>query len=144
MIDVMDDVRTNEFVMTIDVEPSHPAYDDPEWAADAAARALTDAYGLEAFYSHIESGQPTGTLRVSLGGPVTGARSCGFTITFDAGADHPSFGDPEWAADAAHGALTTEYGLEAGYRNVRRVANQQHGQTPDPRTAVAGPHGRWT
>lgn len=28
--------RTYRFAITFEVEPSHSAYDDPEWAADAA------------------------------------------------------------------------------------------------------------
>jgi hypothetical protein len=45
--------RTYRFVVTIDVEPGHPAYDDPEWAADAAHGALTNEYGLLTTYSAI-------------------------------------------------------------------------------------------
>lgn len=28
--------RIYRFMVTVEVEPGHPAYDDPEWAADAA------------------------------------------------------------------------------------------------------------
>lgn len=45
--------RTYRFVITFDVEPDHPAYDDPEWAADAAHGALTNEYGLRAIYTDI-------------------------------------------------------------------------------------------
>jgi hypothetical protein len=46
--------RTYRFVITFAVEPDHPAYDDPEWAADAAHGALTNEYGLHAIYTDIE------------------------------------------------------------------------------------------
>jgi hypothetical protein len=45
--------RTYRFLITFDVEPGHPAYDDPEWAADAAHGALTNEYGLRAIYTDI-------------------------------------------------------------------------------------------
>lgn len=45
--------RTFRFVLTVEVEPSHPAYDDPEWVADAAWGTLTNVYGLRAVYSDI-------------------------------------------------------------------------------------------
>jgi hypothetical protein len=45
--------RTYRFVLTGQVEPGHPAYDDPEWAADAAHGALTNEYGLRATYTDI-------------------------------------------------------------------------------------------
>lgn len=45
--------RTFSFVLTVDVEPHHPGYDDPEWIADAAWGALTNLYGLRAIYSDI-------------------------------------------------------------------------------------------
>lgn len=44
--------RIYRFVIAVEVEPDHPAYDDPEWAADAAHGALTE-YGLRAIYSDI-------------------------------------------------------------------------------------------
>ncbi len=47
-------IRTCRFTLSFDVEPDHPAYDDPEWAADAAWGALTNEYGLRAVYSDIE------------------------------------------------------------------------------------------
>lgn len=45
--------RTCRFVVTVEVERGHPAYDDPEWAADAAHGALTNDYGLRTTYSDI-------------------------------------------------------------------------------------------
>jgi hypothetical protein len=45
--------RTYRFVVTVEVEPEHPAYDDPEWAADAAHGALTNEYGMKATYTDI-------------------------------------------------------------------------------------------
>lgn len=46
--------RRYRFTLTVDVEPGHPAYDDPEWAADAAWGSLTNEYGLRATYSDID------------------------------------------------------------------------------------------
>jgi len=40
--------------LTVDIEPGHPAYDDPEWAADAAWGCLTNEYGLRTTYTRIE------------------------------------------------------------------------------------------
>ena len=45
--------RAYSFVVSIEVEPGHPAYDDPEWAADATHGALTNEYGLRAIYTDI-------------------------------------------------------------------------------------------
>lgn len=115
MIFPMDDVRRAYlFEMTISVEPDHIAYLDPEWAADAAASALTDGYGLDAFYENIEllgveQAGPTGVE------PEQRLRSYRFSITFEVGTDHVAYGDPEWAADAAHGALTTDHGIVCEY-----------------------------
>ena len=53
-----DAIRSYRFVITIDVEPGHPAYDDPEWAADAAHGALTNEYGLRTTYSAITESTP--------------------------------------------------------------------------------------
>jgi hypothetical protein len=47
------DTRTYRFVVTVEVEPGHPAYDDPEWAADAAHGALTNEYGLRSTYMDV-------------------------------------------------------------------------------------------
>ncbi|MCB0994629.1 MAG: hypothetical protein KDB21_06045 [Acidimicrobiales bacterium] len=104
--------RTYRFTMTIEVEPDHVAYDDPEWAADAAAFALSDGYGLNASYAQIE---PLGT------SGTAGERTYRFLITFEADDEHAAFDDPEWAADAAHGALTNEFGLAATYTEVGLV-----------------------
>ena len=112
----MDEVtRTYRFEMTISVEPGHTAFLDPEWAADATASALTDGYGLDAFYDNVA------LLDDEQSAPMTGVepdqqtRFYRFSITFDASPDHVAYGDPEWAADAAHGALTTDYGIECEY-----------------------------
>jgi len=51
--------RTFRFTLTVDIEPGHPADDDPEWAADAAWGSLTNEYGLRATYSNIEESEPT-------------------------------------------------------------------------------------
>jgi hypothetical protein len=48
------DKRAYRFVMTFEAEDNHPAFDDPEWAADAACGALTNEYGLRAIYTDIE------------------------------------------------------------------------------------------
>ena len=48
-----DQTRAYRFVITFEVEPDHPAYDDPEWAADAAHGALTNEYGLRTIYTDI-------------------------------------------------------------------------------------------
>jgi len=44
-----------------------------------------------------------------------------FTIAFDVEPDHPAYDDPEWAADAAHGTLSNEYGLVAIYSDVTEI-----------------------
>jgi len=44
--------RTYQFAITVEVDPDHPAYNDPEWAADAAHGALTE-YGLRTIYTDI-------------------------------------------------------------------------------------------
>jgi hypothetical protein len=54
--------RTYRFVVTVEVEPGHPAYDDPEWAADAAHGALTNDYGLRTTYSEISEIDHSGGL----------------------------------------------------------------------------------
>ena len=52
-------IRIYRFVITVEIEAGHPAYDDPEWAADAAHGALTNEYGLRATYKDItEVGGP--------------------------------------------------------------------------------------
>lgn len=52
------DTRSYRFTLTVNVEPGHPAYDDPEWAVDAAWEALTNEYGLRAIYTDIEEVEP--------------------------------------------------------------------------------------
>lgn len=49
----MPEKRAYRFVVMFEVEPGHPAYDDPEWAADAARGALTYEYGLLSSYTDI-------------------------------------------------------------------------------------------
>lgn len=46
--------RRYRFTITVDVEPDHLAYGDPEWVADAASGSLTNEYGLRATYESIE------------------------------------------------------------------------------------------
>jgi hypothetical protein len=62
MIDgVAIETRSFRFVLTFDVEPGHPAYDDPEWAADAVHGALTNEYDFRAIYTDIAevTGEPS-------------------------------------------------------------------------------------
>ena len=54
----MDETRAYQFVVTFEVEPDHPAYDDPEWAADAAWGALTNEYGLRSIYTDVQPVDP--------------------------------------------------------------------------------------
>jgi hypothetical protein len=54
--------RAHRFVVEFIVEPDHPAYDDPEWAADAAWGALTNAYGLSSSCTSIEEINPRDAL----------------------------------------------------------------------------------
>lgn len=105
--------RTYRFTMMIEVEPDHVAYLDSEWAADAAAFALSDGYGLNASYAQIE---PLGT------SGTAGERTYRLLITFEVDDDHVAFDDPEWAVDAAHGALTNGYGLAAIHADVGIVS----------------------
>lgn len=121
----MDDAtRCYRFDMTISVEPGHIAHLDPEWAADAAASALTDGYGLDSYYDDIaaigDDELPTRNVPVH----EQGTRLYRFSITFDVDAEHVAYDDPEWAADAAHGALTYEYGIEAVYASPQIVAEK--------------------
>ena len=46
--------RRYRFTITVDVEPGHAAYDDPEWAADAAWGSLSNEYGIRTTYSDIQ------------------------------------------------------------------------------------------
>lgn len=49
IVSVAVETRSYRFVITVEVESDHRAYDDPEWIADAAHGALTE-YGLRAIY----------------------------------------------------------------------------------------------
>lgn len=53
-VDMDPSLRRYRFTITVDVEPDHPAYDDPEWVADAAWGSLTNEYSLPATYESIE------------------------------------------------------------------------------------------
>lgn len=57
--------RAYRFVVEYVVEPDHPAYDDPEWAADAAWGALTNMYGLLSSCTSIEEIDPREALKRS-------------------------------------------------------------------------------
>ncbi len=46
--------RTYRFAITFAVEPGYPAYDDPEWAADAAWGTLNNEYGLLSHFSDLD------------------------------------------------------------------------------------------
>lgn len=102
--------------MTVEVDPDHVAYRDPEWAADAAACALSDGYGIPAFYSEVEFTDGSDVDREE--------RTYRFAVTFHADTDQVAFDDPEWAADAAHGAPTNDYGIETVYTDLRLVAEE--------------------
>lgn len=45
--------RTYSFRITVAVEPDGPAYDDPEWVADAATGVLSNVYGYECVYDEV-------------------------------------------------------------------------------------------
>lgn len=45
--------RTYSFRITVTVEPGDPAYDDPEWFADASAGVLSNVYGYECLYDEV-------------------------------------------------------------------------------------------
>lgn len=47
------DPRTYSFRITVKVELDYPAYDDPEWVADAAAGVLANVYGYECLYDEV-------------------------------------------------------------------------------------------
>jgi hypothetical protein len=53
-----------------------------------------------------------------------GVRSYRFSVMFDVHPAHVAYDDPGWAADAAHGALTNVYGIEAVYGPIRLIADQ--------------------
>jgi len=48
-----------------------------------------------------------------------------FVATVNVDIDHPTYDDPEWATDAAHGALTNQYGLRATYTDITEVAVEE-------------------
>lgn len=82
-------VRTYRFDMTISVEAGHIAQFDPEWAADAAASALTDGYGISAYYDSIKSVGKEGQRTITSGvGSERGMRSYRFSITFEVDPEH--------------------------------------------------------
>lgn len=45
-------------MLTFEVEPGHPAYDDPEWAADAAWGPLSNEYGPRTIYTDLDEVRP--------------------------------------------------------------------------------------
>lgn len=45
--------RTYRFSITVKVEVDDPAFNDPEWVADAAAGALANIYGYECFFDQV-------------------------------------------------------------------------------------------
>ena len=49
-----------------------------------------------------------------------------FTITATVEDDQEGYGDPEWIADAAWGALTNLYGLECSYGQVELLPVGSH------------------
>ncbi len=53
---------------------------------------------------------------------MTTERTLEITLTVTLPEGHPGFDDPEWVADAAWGALSNEYGLDATY-SFREVDN---------------------
>jgi hypothetical protein len=57
------DTRAYRFVVEFEVEPELPAYDDPEWAADATWGALTNMYGLLSSCTAIEEIDPRTALQ---------------------------------------------------------------------------------
>ena len=58
-------------------------------------------------------------------------RTYRFTLSFEVEADHPAYDDPEWAADAAWGALTHEYGLSAAYMDIEELDVTIHRETSE-------------
>lgn len=65
VVGVSTETRAYRFVVEFMVEPEHPAYDDPEWAADAVWGALTNMYGLLSSCTSIEEIDPGQALRGS-------------------------------------------------------------------------------
>jgi hypothetical protein len=119
-----DPVRRYRFELTISVEPGHVAHGDPEWAADAAASALTDGYDINAYYDDIASLDAEALSTKRSVEPEKGARCYRFSITFDVDAGHVAYDDAEWAADAAHGSLANEYGIVTVYGPPRPIGDQ--------------------
>jgi hypothetical protein len=117
-------VRTYRFDMTITVEPGDSAYLDPEWAADAAAHALTDGYGIDASYNEVQPIDEEQRIAPSSLDADRRPRSYRFSIAFEVGPEHVAYDDPEWAADAAHGTLTNEYGLETTYSHPELLSQE--------------------
>ena len=116
--------RSYRFELTIFVEPGHVAHGDPEWAADAAASALTDGYGINAYYDDIATPDHERVPTKSGNEFEREVRTYCFSITFEVDAGHVAYDDPEWAADAAHGSLTNEYGIVTVYGPPRLIAYQ--------------------
>ncbi len=50
-----------------------------------------------------------------------GTRVYRFNISFEVEPGHDAYGDPEWAADAAWGALTNLYGLRSIYGGIEEL-----------------------
>ena len=64
MIGSMNDaIRAYRFVVEFEVERGHPAYDEPEWAADATWGALTNIYALLSSCTSIDEIDPRDTLQ---------------------------------------------------------------------------------
>ncbi len=57
----MNGTRSYEFVLTVEVGADHPAFDDPEWIADAAWGTLANEYGITCTYGQIISTAPEAT-----------------------------------------------------------------------------------
>ncbi len=52
-----------------------------------------------------------------------------FTITAWVDPDHDAYDDPEWVADAAHGALSA-YGIECIFENIEELPPEASGPPP--------------
>ena len=86
--------------------------------------ALTDGYGIDAYYDDIATLDDEEAPTKSGNESERQVRSYRFSVTFDVEPEHVAYDDPEWAADAAHGALTNEYGIETVYGPPRLIADQ--------------------
>lgn len=51
----------------------------------------------------------------------SGTRVYRFVLTFKVEPGHEAYSDPEWAADAAWGALTNLYGLRSIYSGIEEL-----------------------